>query len=182
MGVAMRRRKELASEAATLRQQVAGRINTLETEIQGAEIKIKGLESDLQEVERQERGRVIKKPKEGGKLGTLMQLAKDRMFELREALVEVRQQRDMGRDRVNELEAILRTFKEEYNPNFNDEGVKRAVRAWEDYAAKEQAGLGNEARDRDLDEIAKTEEEGGSIKWADFEESSDADADIRELL
>ena len=182
MGLASKRRQELAVEASTLRQQVSDRIQTLETEIQGAEIKFKGLEKELQEVERQEKGKIVKKPKEGGKLGTLVQLAKDRMNELREALSEVRGQRDTARDRVSELENILRTFKEEYNPNFNDEGVKRAVRAWEDYAARDQSDLGNEARDRDLDEICKSEEEGGTIQWAEFEEPEDAEGDIRKWL
>lgn len=181
MGVASRRRKELASEAARLRQEVVNKIETLEKQVQGAEVKITGLQRDLAEAERQERGRVVKKPKEGGKLGNLVQLAKDRMAELRGALVEVIGERDLGRSRVEELEGILRTFKEEYNPNFNDEGVKRAVRAWEDYAAKDKAAIGSEARDRDLDEIAKSEDEAGPIKWADYAEEEEGDADVRKF-
>lgn len=182
IGLAARRRKELASDAAKLRQEVATRIQSLETEIQGAEVRIKGLQQNLEEVERQERGKVVKKPKEGGKLGILMQLAKDRMTDLRGALTEVRSQRDLSKERLLELEGILTTFKEEYNPNFNDEGVKRAVRAWEDYAAKEKVELGNTARDRDLDEIAKPEEEGGVIDWKDFEEGEQKDTDIRKSI
>ena len=180
MSIATKRRKELAAEASRLRQQVSTRIQSLETEIEGAEIKIKGLESSLADVERQERGKVVKKPKDGGKWGVLVQLAKDRMFELRDALSELRSQRDLGRDRVTELEGILRTFKEEYNPNFNDEGVKRAVRAWEDYAARDKQDLGNDARDRDLDEISKPEEEGGAINWDEFRDSNDGEGDICE--
>ena len=83
---------------------------------------------------------------------------------------------------MEELEGILKTFKEEYNPNFNDEGVKRAVRAWEDYAAKDKAALGNEARDRDLDEIAKSDEEAGPINWADYAEEEESDTDVRESI
>ena len=178
-GVASKRRKELAAEAARLRQEVVDKIGVLEKLVEGAEVKITGLQSDLAETEKQERGKVVKKPKEGGKLGSLVQLAKDRMTELREALTEVRDERNLAKSRVEELEGILKTFKEEYNPNFNDEGVKRAVRAWEDYAAKDKAGLSNEARDRDLDEIAKPEEEAGPINWADYTEQEESDADIR---
>lgn len=180
MGVAAKRRKELASEAARLRQVVVNKIETLEKQIQGAEVKVTGLQQDLAEAERQERGKVVKKPKEGGKLGNLVQLAKDRMAELREALIEVRGERDLGKSRVAELEEILKTFKEEYNPNFNDEGVKRAVRAWEDYAAKDRASIGSEARDRDLDEIAKSEDEAGPISWADYAEEEEGDTDVCE--
>ena len=61
-------------------------------------------------------------------------LARQRTEELLRSLVQVRQERDASKSRLQELEGILSTFKEEYNPNFNDEGVKRAVRAWEDYA------------------------------------------------
>ena len=178
MGVAAKRRKELATEAARLRQEVLNRIETLETQVKSAEVKISGLQRDLEETERLERGKVVRKPKEGGKLGSLVQLAKDRLLELREALIEVRGERDIGRERVQELEAILKTFKEEYNPNFNDEGVKRAVRAWEDYAAKDKVPIGSEARDRDLDEIAKSEDEAGAIKWADYAEEEESDADV----
>lgn len=182
MGVAAKRRKELAAEAARLRQEVVNRLETLEKQVQGAEVKITGLQNDLAEAERQERGRIVNKPKEGGKLGSLVQLAKDRMAELREALIEVRGERDLGRSRVEELEGILSTFKAEYNPNFNDEGVKRAVRAWEDYAAKDKVAIGSAARDQDLDEIAKSEDEAGSIKWADYAEEQEGDADICKFL
>ena len=108
-----------------------------------------------------------------------MQLAKDRIEELRAALTEVRDQRDAGKSRLDELEGIMRTFKEEFNPNFNDEGVKRAVRAWEDYAARDKPDMGNEARNRDLDEIVKPEEEAGTIKWGDYQEPEESDTDVR---
>ena len=94
----------------------------------------------------------------------------------------MRGERDLGRSRVEELEGILKVFKEEYNPNFNDEGVKRAVRAWEDYAAKDKIALGNEARDRDLDAISKSEDEVGAINWADYAEDEEGDTDVRKSL
>ena len=179
---AAKRRKELVAQAAILKQEVDAKIHTLETEIQGEEIKLKGLEANLAEAERQERGKVVKKPESGGKLSMLIHLAKDRIEELREALVEVRSQRDMSKARIAELEGILTTFKQEYNPNFNDEGVKRAVRSWEDYAARDKPTIGDEAHDRDLDEIAKPDSETGAIKWNEWEEPEESDVDVRKYL
>ena len=176
---AAKRRKELVAEAAKLRQEVEAKVLTLQTLIQSEELKVNGLEAALAEAERQERGRVVRKPGTGGKLSILAQLAKDRIEELRESLVEVRSQRDMGKARIAELEAILTTFKKEYNPNFNDEGVKRAVRSWEDYAARDKPAVGDDAKDRDLDEIAKPDSETGAIKWSEWDESEEGDVDVR---
>ena len=178
-GAAAKKRKELVIEAEMLRQEVADRIETIQAAIEADQIKIKGLEDELADVERQERGKVVKKPGRGGKTSMLLQLAKDRIEELRESLVEVRNQRDMGKGRIAELEEILATFKAEYNPNFNDEGVKRAVRSWEDYAAREKPDIGNQAKDRDLDEIAKPDSDSGIIDWSEWEEAEENDVDVR---
>ncbi len=159
MSAALKRRKELVTEAARLRKEVEDRIGTLRTEIKASEIKVKGLEEELADVERRERGKVVKS-KGKGKVGVLAGLAKERIGELRETLLELRELRDANRERVRELEAMLTKFKEEYNPNFNDEGVKRAVRSWEEYAAKDKAGDSEAAFERDLDEIVKPDKLG----------------------
>jgi protein kinase C substrate 80K-H len=80
--------------------------------------------------------------------------------------------------RVKELEALLTTFKEEYNPNFNDEGVKRAVRAWEEYAAKEKSGETETAYERDLDEIVKPDDEEGGVNWPEWEAVEDEESNV----
>ena len=180
LGAAAKKRKELVMEAEKLRKEVALRIETLQAQIEADEIKIKGLEMNLANVERQERGKVVKKPAKGGKMSMLVQLAKDRIEELRESLIEVRDQRDMSKGRIVELEEILSTFKVEYNPNFNDEGVKRAVRKWEDYAARDKPDMGNEARDRDLDEFTKPDSESTAINWSEWEAPEESDIDVRE--
>lgn len=178
---AAKRRKELVTEAARLRKDIEDRMQDLQVQIQGGESKVRALEADLKEAERQERGKVVKKPGVGGsKLSMLAQLAKDRIEELRDSLIEVRGQRDTGKSRIAELEGILSTFKEEYNPNFNDEGVKRAVRSWEDYAARDKPSIGDDAHDRDLDEIARSDAETGAIKWREWEEPEESDVDVRE--
>ena len=178
---AQKKRKEIVADAVKLRKEVEDRMQSLQTEIQGGELKVKGLESDLAEAERQERGKIVKSPGKGGKLSILGQLAKDRIEELRHALDDVQSQRERSASRLGELEAILSTFKEEYNPNFNDDGVKRAVRSWEDYAARDKPDVINEARGRDIDEIAKPDSETGAINWTEWEEPEESDVDVRKV-
>lgn len=178
LGQAAKRRKELISDAKRLRKEVEARIQTLQTVAEGSAVKVKELEVALAETEKQERGRVLKSPGKGSKIAVLAGLAKDRIEELRKSLVDVRQQRDDATERVTELEALLTTFKEEYNPNFNDEGVKRAVRGWEEYAAREKPSLGHEEDDRDLEEIAKPDEDSGAIRWSEWEEPDETDVEV----
>lgn len=179
LGAASRKRKDLVAEAGRLRKQVEDRIQSLETEIQGSVLKVQSLETALADAERQERGKVGKSSGKASKIGSLIQTAKDRIEELRESLIELREQRDTGKSRLAELEGILSTFQAEYNPNFNDEGVKRAVRSWEEYAARDRPSIGNDAQDRDLDEIGKPDSETGVINWSDWEEGEESDVDVR---
>ena len=183
LGNAGRKRKELVKEAARLRLQVEDRIKTLHTEIEGQEIKVGQLEQELADVERTERGRVVKSQEgaKGGKLGVLVGLARQRTEELRQSLVDVRGERDDYFGRLEELEKLLATFKEEYNPNFNDEGVKRAVRAWEEYAARDNNGEPSSLVNLDLDEMVKGDKENG-IDWEEYEaegEGEENDTDVR---
>ncbi|KAF2743151.1 hypothetical protein M011DRAFT_461943 [Sporormia fimetaria CBS 119925] len=173
---ANKRRKELVTEAARLKKEVEDRIQTLQAQIDGMEVKVEALEKNLAEVERQEKGRVIKGAGKGGKLTILASLAKDRIQELTDNVNRVRSERDTARSRIEELEAILKRFKEEYNPNFNDEGVKRAVKAWEDYAATERASP-EDAKDRDLDEILDPDSES-AIKWEEYEDTTESDTEV----
>ena len=180
LGNAAKKRKELVVEAGRLRKEVEDRIKTLSAEIEGQEHKLQQLEAEYADVERKEKGRVIKgnvSPK-AGKMGILVGLAKQRTNELRESVIRVRSERDSYDQRIQELEKILSTFKEEYNPNFNDEGVKRAVRAWEDYAARDKSSH-NAAADRDLEEMSKSDEHNG-LNWEEYEnEDGEGDTDVR---
>lgn len=177
---AAKKRKELVTEAAKQKKEVQDRIKTLETQIEGAEIKVKQSEAELTEVQKKEKGRVVKASpgQKGGKVGVLIQLARERTEELRDSLLRVKEERDSSRSRLEELEVILEKFKEEYNPNFNDEGVKRAVRAWEDYAARDTPEP-DKARDRDLDEITKTDEDNGLV-WEEYAGEEGDDTDVCE--
>jgi protein kinase C substrate 80K-H len=179
MAGALKKRRELVAEAGRLRKEVEDRIGTLKAEIGASEVKVKNLEQELADVERRERGKVVKGGGPGkSKVNVLAGLAKERVEELRETLIDVRAQRDMIKERMGELEAMLTKFKEEYNPNFNDEGVKRAVRSWEEYAAKDKVGDTEEAYERDLDEIVKPDDAEGGVNWAEWdtvEEESDVE-------
>ncbi|KAF2500416.1 hypothetical protein BU16DRAFT_556886 [Lophium mytilinum] len=177
LGAANKRRRELMEVAGRLRREVEDRIKTLGAQIQGQEVKVASLETELAGVERSERGRVVKGPGKGGKVAVLASLAKGRVGELAESLGRVRGEREAARERVRELEQILATFKEERNPNFNDEGVKRAVKAWEDYAARDKGPDSDPALDRDLDEILKSDAENG-LNWEDFETTEESDVEV----
>ena len=176
---AAKRRRTMSKEARELRRRVEAKITSLEEEIKGLQTKKDELEQKYQEVERSERGKVVKTDGEGGKLGVLLGLAKGRVSELRDTLDKVLDQRDSLQDRVNELEGILKKFKEEYNPNFNDEGVKAAVKGWEDYAAKTADANESELKESEIDEILKVDGETSGINWKEFEGEEAVDTDIR---
>ena len=177
MATALKKKKELIVEAARLRKEVEDRIGTLKTELEGQQAKVQALEAEVAEVERRERGRVVRGASKAGKVGILAGLAKTRIQELRDGLVEVRAQRDTGREKVRRLEQILSTFKAEYNPNFNDEGVKRAVRSWEEYAASSDDESDEDDADfeKDLDEVSKPDSETEGINWAEWESTDEED-------
>lgn len=168
----------LLKEAAELRRTVEGRVVTLKRELEQLEIKKSELQVKFEEVERSEKGKIVKPEGQGGKLGILLGLAKTRVGELRNALDKVMDQRDDLQDKVEQLEEILKNLKEEYNPNFNDEGVKAAVKSYEDYAASGDNGKTSDLTDGDILDMIKEDSEATGINWAEFEEDDASDADI----
>ncbi|BCS24630.1 putative protein kinase C substrate [Aspergillus puulaauensis] len=173
MTAALKKKRDLLVDAGRQQKEVEDQIAALKIEIESNEIKLNNLEADLEEVKKKEATKVVK-GKKTGKVNVLTQLAKGRVEELRNALVDVRKERDEIRTRVQELEDILSKFKVEYNPNFNDEGVKRAVRGWEDYAARGTVEtVLNSARDRDWDTISQADNEQSGIHWEKWENESD---------
>ena len=183
MTSALKRRKELVVEAQRRRKEVEERITSLGTEIKGQEMKVKSLEEALAEAEKKDRGRMFRGSGKGGKARVLSGLAKTRIKELRDALTEVKTQRDDLKSRLKQLEDLLTQFKSEYNPNFNDEGVKQAVRAWDDYAAVDHGATAqDEGVEKDILEILKEDSETEGINFAEFETEDDDDVDMRELI
>ena len=177
---ANKRRRTMAKEARELRRRVEAKITALTQEIKDLEVKRDDLKAKLEDVKLQERGRVVS-GEGSGKLGVLSGLAKGRINELRDILGKVTGERTQLKDKVAELEGILSAFKEEYNPNFNDEGVKKAVRAWEDYAAKKTSEATEALNDVDIQEVLKEDGESSGINWKEFEEEV-TDTDIRKHI
>ncbi|KAL3427765.1 glucosidase II beta subunit-like protein [Phlyctema vagabunda] len=175
-----KKRDELVAEAITLRKGVEDSIRKLQKEIKEKEASAAELLKKYEDVQRRERGRIVKSKGKGSKVTILAGLARVRVEELRLALISTVAKKDDLSAKVTELETILAKFKEERNPNFNDEGVKRAVKAWEDYAAKKATELDDSAEDRDIESIIKPDSaENGGIEWAQYEtedEESDIDA------
>jgi len=179
LGVAAKKRKELVIESQRIRREVEDRLKTLKTQVEGSDLKVQNLEKEFAEVERKEKLKVTKASTGGGKLAVLLGLTKDRIGELRDSLEKVRTQREAWKERTLELEETLATFKEERNPNFNDEGVKRAVQAWENYAVREKEPQQDDAYERDLDAMLGSDDENG-INWDEYkEEEATSDVDVR---
>lgn len=174
LSAAAKQRAQLVAEAGRLRKEVEDRLESLLSVVEADRVKIGAFQKAVADAERAERGRIVKKPKTGGKVAMLVQLARGRIEELREMLISVKMQRDERAERIQQLEGILSTFKQEYNPNFNDEGVKRAVRGWEDYAAQGHPELGG---DDDADELSREDGASGVINWDEFE-ASESDVDV----
>ncbi|KAH0542821.1 hypothetical protein FGG08_002775 [Glutinoglossum americanum] len=173
-------RKELVRQSSRLRKEIEDGIGVLQIEIRTLELKVGDQERQLADVERSEKARLVKGPAKGGRISVLANLAKGRIEELRTALIDVRSQRDTALERVQELEAILYKFQEEYNPNFNDEGVKRAVRSWEEFVVRKNANpdVDRAAQDRDLDEISKPDDKENGIRWEEWEGEELGDTDV----
>ncbi|KAJ4687464.1 hypothetical protein HRR95_001647 [Exophiala dermatitidis] len=182
---ALKRKKSLAADAARLQREVELRIHDLETNLEAFRVKVKDAAENLKEVERREKLKVVRGQAAGkgaGQLGVLVGLAKSRVNELRAQLEKTKKQRDAMLERVTELEGLLSALKEEYNPNFNDEGVKRAVRGWEDYAARETDDHWSEAEDRDLAAILQEDNEANGINWEEFENApEEPESDVAAL-
>lgn len=171
-------KQQMLKEAMELRQEVERRITILEQDKKKIEARKADVEQKYADALKEDSSRVVKREGAGGKLGVLIGLAKDRVEELREALRLVTEDREAMRAKKIELEAILKQFKEDYNPNFNDEGVKAAVRSWEDYAAREAESDQAEFQESDINEILKEDDETNGVNWKAFDEFGE-DTDVR---
>lgn len=171
---ASKQKQDMITRASTLRQECQTKIAHLEQEIKRLEAQKVLLDKKHAEAQRQDRTRAVKSEGAGGKIGVLLSQAKARVAELRTALDTSVADRMKTAAQVQELETILRKFKEEYNPNFNDEGVKAAVKSYEDYAARE-GSIGDKTFD-DHASVLEEDGENSGVNWSEFEsEGSDTD-------
>jgi protein kinase C substrate 80K-H len=180
MSNAAKKRGAMANEAKNLRQKVENKVADLKKEIAALEAKKEDLAQKHREAEQQDKGKVVRDSGSGGgKLGVLTGLAKTRIAELRDTLDNVVNQRDALKERVGELEELLTKFKTDYNPNFNDEGVKAAIRSFEDYSARKADDVAKVLPDEDILSVLKEDSESNGINWSEFEEGDGSDTDIR---
>jgi protein kinase C substrate 80K-H len=181
---ALKKKEDLIVGARTKRAGIETAIREMKLEVIALEVKEREAKRRFEEVERRERGRVSGSKGKGSRTTVLADLAKKRVEELRGTLVDVVEKRNHLRERVKELEGILKTFSVEYNPNFNDEGVKRAVKAWQDYAANTGEFFETPAEDRDIADISKEDTETEGINWKEWEteEESELDASKSDLI
>ncbi|KAJ2896942.1 Glucosidase 2 subunit beta [Zalerion maritima] len=173
---ATKKRRTMVKEAKELRRQVEAKITKMKAEVQQLQDKEADLKKKYEEVKETEAGKVVKG--DGGPIGVLVGLAKARIEGLKDTLEAVVTQRDGLQSRVEELEDILTKFKYEYNPNFNDEGVKAAVHSWEDYAARIESEPSPEVPEQDINDALKQDNEASGIDWKSFELLGGSDTDI----
>ncbi len=178
---ALKRKQELVTEAQRTRLLVEDHIRDLEVQVRGLEEKEGIAKREFEDVERREKYRVLSGGSQKATRTTVLaKLAKSRVEELRGTLSKEVTKKEAAKSKLKQLEAILAAFKEEYNPNFNDEGVKRAVKAWEDYAATSPIGADPMSDDPDLETVQKPDsEETSGINWEEWEkeeEESDVEA------
>lgn len=171
---AQTQRSKMISDSEVLRKQTEARIMELENQLRAGLAQKVALDAKYKDLQKKDRNRVVKSGG-GGKLGVLLGQAKGRVNELRETLTNVADERDKLRIKVNELDTVLRKLKEEYNPNFNDEGVKAAVKSFEDFAAREAEKPA--ADGDDVSSVLAEDGEHSGINWVEFE-TSDDDTDI----
>ncbi|CAG8974509.1 hypothetical protein HYALB_00009044 [Hymenoscyphus albidus] len=201
MREAMRRKGEMVQLAKTRKEEVVREIGEKEAKIRGLGVRERELKTIYEDIERRERGRVTKGSgggvveyvewgggrergrvtkggeRKGNKVTILAGLAKDRVEELLSTLNGVVAKKNGLQEKVKELEGILAKFQEERNPNFNDEGVKRAVKSWEDYAANRMGVDDDEATQKDLEAVMRPDSETEGINWAEWEAEEEGDTD-----
>ncbi|KAF4591350.1 hypothetical protein GQ602_001649 [Ophiocordyceps camponoti-floridani] len=174
---ALKKREAMVSEAARLRRQAESRLAQLTADVERLEARREEAKRKQAEVELADRSRVVSGGGGGGKLGVLAGLARKRVDELRGALEGVRREGAVLRGQVDELRGIMSSLKAGYNPNFNDEGVKAAVKAFEDFSAREGEGVPEQVLDADVDELLREDGAESGINWGEFEDQAE-DTDI----
>ena len=164
---ALRAKKELLVGAQRQHKEIEDQIQNLQVELKSQEVKVDELEKKLSEALHEHE--IVSRQVRLGKLGIFIQQAKNRVEELRNALVQVRQQRDDARDQVKQLVDALSKVNSEYKSSkkINEETITQAMQSWVAYTAK--SGSGDEAQERDLDFISLADSASSGINWEQWE-------------
>lgn len=178
---AFKRRRQLASEAQRLRREVQDRVVALKTEIEGGKKLVAKMEDELAEIEKEEQAKMVKSPKEGGPVSVMVSLVRDRIEELKQALIDVREDRNSLKKRLAQVEEMLTRLKEEHDPYLLDKGVKGVVQSWEEYSTRDKVADRGETLDKDVEELLKSDEENG-INWEEWKDDDTGDTAYRKYM
>ncbi|KAF3108637.1 hypothetical protein TWF102_010760 [Orbilia oligospora] len=130
---------KLVEKAVFVKKEVEDKIVAVTGEIKRYEGLVEEKKAGLKKAEDEEKLKVDKLAAAGdegkSRHQKLLDYSKDKLSEHQEKLSKLFDEAQRLKEELDKTEKILKTFKEEYNPNFNDEGVKRAVNSWEDYLA-----------------------------------------------
>ena len=177
---AFKRRRQLAAEAERLRREAQDRVVALKTEIEGGKKLVAKMEDELAEIEKEEQAKLVKSPKDGGPISVMVSLVKDRIEELKQALIDVREDRNSLKRRLAQVEEMLTRLKKEHDPYILDKGVKGVVQSWEEYSTRDKGAEQGKTLDKDVDELLKSDEENG-INWEEWEDVDTRDTAYRKF-
>ncbi|KAK6339726.1 hypothetical protein TWF718_009120 [Orbilia javanica] len=131
--------QKLVQKAVLAKKEVEDKIVALTGEVKRYEGLVEEKKAGLKKAEEEEKLRLAASGATGdegkSKHQKLLDYSKEKLSAHQDKLARLFEESQRLKDELEKTEKILKTFKEEYNPNFNDEGVKRAVNAWEDYLA-----------------------------------------------
>ncbi|KAK9330174.1 glucosidase II beta subunit-like-domain-containing protein [Lipomyces starkeyi] len=120
-------RAKLVAKAAGIRQALQKELGQLETQIALSEGRIVRAREALKLAELQSSSRV------GTRGSPLLGRVKARIEEYQKATMALSQRVTILETRLALAQDILQKLNDEYNPNYNDEGVKAAVKAYQDF-------------------------------------------------
>lgn len=167
-----KKREALVLKAGQLRRQAEARVVELEESIGLLDIKKADLQRRHATAEMKDRNRTPSGAQ--GKFSALIERAKGRAKQLRDGLEDAVTERDRLQTSLQELERMLGKLLKDYNPNFNDEGVKAAVKAYQDYAARQDGAAEEQGTQQKVDQLLQEEADSGQdgFGWAQFEEAA----------
>ena len=175
---AAKKQLELVSEAARLRTEIENQLRDLEAQVDISETTVADLERRKDQLEKEEKSRIIRKQPLSGKAGVLAGLAKEKLEQWKKSVEYLKQRRDEEAVKVSELELALSKLRDERNPSLDDEAVQRAVTFYDDYSARAKP-YNNEASERDTTDLLSAAENG--IPWSDFEAPDDIPGELETL-
>ncbi|KAK6513813.1 hypothetical protein TWF506_008246 [Arthrobotrys conoides] len=130
---------KLVAKAVLLKKEAEDKIVAVTGEIKRYEGLVEEKKAELKKAEEEEKLKIARSGSVGDEWKSrhqkLLDYSKGKLSDHQEKLSKLFDEAQRLKEELDKTEKILKTFKDEYNPNFNDEGVKRAVNSWEDYLA-----------------------------------------------